>query len=46
MERIIRKRKRKNADQLECLNNQFDSDPHWSKERLAEISHLTGLNEG
>ena len=46
MERIIRKRKRKNADQLEILNGEFDRDPHWSKERLCAISSLTGLSEG
>ena len=45
MERIIRKRKRKTTGQLEELTNAFDSEPHWSKETLAEISIKTGLSE-
>ena len=45
MERIIRKRKRKTTGQLEELTNAFDTEPHWSKETLAEISIKTGLTE-
>lgn len=34
MERVIRKRKRKTVSQLEDLASEFDTDPHWSKEKL------------
>lgn len=45
MERVIRKRKRKTTTQLEDLANAFDTEPHWSKETLAEISKKTNLTE-
>jgi len=45
MERIIRKRKRKTTSQLEELAGSFDTEPHWSKETLAEIAVKTGLTE-
>lgn len=45
MERIIRKRKRKTTSQLEELASAFDTEPHWSKETLAEISKKTSLTE-
>ena len=45
MERIIRKRKRKTTSQLEELASAFDTEPHWSKETLAEISRKTSLTE-
>lgn len=45
MERVIRKRKRKTTNQLEDLANAFDTEPHWSKETLAEISKNTSLTE-
>ena len=45
MERVIRKRKRKTASQLEELANAFDTDPHWSKETLLEIATKTNLTE-
>ena len=37
-ERVIRKRKRKTTFQLEELANAFDTDPHWTKEMLADIA--------
>ena len=45
LERVIRKRKRKTAFQLEELANAFDTDPHWSKETLLEIATKTSLTE-
>jgi len=45
MERVIRKRKRKTATQLEELANEFDSEPHWSKEKLLLIANKTNLTE-
>ena len=45
MERVIRKRKRKTASQLEELATAFDTDPHWSKETLLEIATKTNLTE-
>ena len=45
LERVIRKRKRKSATQLEELANAFESDPHWSKETLFEIATKTELTE-
>ena len=44
-ERIIRRRKRKNRDQMDLLAVEFDKNPDWSKERLFELSELTGLSE-
>jgi hypothetical protein len=46
LDRIIRRRKRKTSEQLRSLNNQFDSNPHWSKETLQLVSKRTGLTEG
>lgn len=45
LERVIRKRKRKTAIQLEELASAFDTEPHWSKETLLEIATKTGLTE-
>ncbi len=45
LERIIRKRKRKNNDQLKTLMREFDRNPNWSKETLLEVSKKTGLSE-
>jgi len=45
MERVIRKRKRKTANQLEELQGAFDLDPHWTKEMLLDISTKTFLTE-
>ena len=42
-ERVVRRRKRKTGTQLETLNEQFDFNPHWSKETLYMISEKTGL---
>ena len=44
-ERIIRKRKRKNTDQLKTLMREFERNPNWSKETLLEVSRKTGLSE-
>jgi hypothetical protein len=44
-ERIIRRRKRKNKDQMQLLALEFDKNPVWTKERLFELSELTGLSE-
>lgn len=44
-ERIIRRRKRKNREQMQLLAVEFDKNPEWSKERLHELSELTGLSE-
>jgi len=45
MERVIRKRKRKTANQLEELQGAFELDPHWTKEMLLDISTKTFLTE-
>lgn len=45
LERIIRKRKRKNNDQLKTLMREFDKNPNWSKETLLDVSKKTGLSE-
>jgi hypothetical protein len=45
LERIIRKRKRKNTDQLKTLMREFERNPNWSKETLLEVSRKTGLSE-
>ena len=37
-QRVIRKRMRKTGNQLDMLNEEFDSNPHWSKETLYLIS--------
>ena len=44
-EKVIRKRKRKTTTQLEELINAFETDPHWTKEMLAEIASKTTLSE-
>jgi hypothetical protein len=38
LERVIRKRKRKTAPQLEELVTAFETEPHWSKETLLTIA--------
>lgn len=44
-ERVIRKRKRKTGDQLKYLYDEFNANPHWSKQTLYDISRRTGLTE-
>jgi hypothetical protein len=45
MERIIRKRKRKNNVQLQVLVSTFDTNENWTKEVLLDVSKKTGLSE-
>lgn len=45
-DRVIRRRKRKNNEQMRVLEYEFARDPEWTKERLYELSRLTGLSEG
>ncbi len=45
LERVIRKRKRKTASQLEELALAFDTNPHWTKETLLNIATRTSLTE-
>jgi hypothetical protein len=45
MERVIRKRMRKDTTQLQMLHAQFNHEPYWTKEILADISIKTGLTE-
>jgi len=45
-DRVIRRRKRKNTEQMKVLEYEFARDPEWTKERLAELSRMTGLSEG
>jgi hypothetical protein len=45
MEKIIRKRMRKSQNQLGMLLEQFDQNPHWSKETLLKIAKKTLLTE-
>lgn len=44
-DRVIRKRMRKTGNQLDTLQQEFDRDPHWSKETLYLISQKTSLTE-
>ena len=43
--RIIRRRKRKNMDQLKVLYNEYKKDPNWNKDTMAEMARKTGLTE-
>lgn len=45
-DRVIRRRKRKDPAQMKILEYEFARDSEWSKERLYELSKLTGLSEG
>ena len=40
-----RKRKRKSTDQIKVLKVEFQANPTWSKEQVAELSKRTGLSE-
>jgi hypothetical protein len=42
---LIKKRKRKTNDQLRTLENEFENNPHWSKETLLSIAVKTCLTE-
>ena len=43
--RIIRRRKRKNMDQLKVLYNEYKKNPNWNKGTMAEMAQKTGLSE-
>ena len=45
VERVIRKRMRKTQNQLRLLNEEFESNPHWTKETLLRIAERTSLTE-
>jgi Homeodomain len=45
-DRVIRRRKRKNSEQMRVLEYEFARDREWTKERLFDLSRLTGLSEG
>jgi hypothetical protein len=40
------RRKRKDQTQLMLLSDQFDSNPHWTKRTLTQLSKDTGLTPG
>ena len=42
---FVKKRKRKTSDQLRTLENEFENNPHWSKETLLMIAVKTCLTE-
>jgi len=44
-ERIIRRRKRKNMDQLKLLYNEYKKNSNWNKATMAEMAAKTGLSE-
>ena len=46
MTKIIRRRKRKSAVQMDELTRQFEENPKWSKDTLNMLSIATGLSEG
>lgn len=41
----VKKRKRKSTAQIRMLKNEFDSESNWSKEKIAEMSEITGLSQ-
>ena len=43
--RIIRRRKRKNTEQLKMLYNEYKKNPNWNKSMLADMAQKTGLSE-
>eukprot|EP00826_Nyctotherus_ovalis_P058948 TRINITY_DN8155_c0_g1_i1.p1 TRINITY_DN8155_c0_g1~~TRINITY_DN8155_c0_g1_i1.p1 ORF type:complete len:201 (+),score=52.05 TRINITY_DN8155_c0_g1_i1:260-862(+) len=43
--RVIRRRKRKNMDQLKLLYNEYKKNPNWNKTTMAEMAQKTGLTE-
>jgi hypothetical protein len=42
----IHRRKRKNKDQIKILENEFEKDANWSREKMAYLSMKIGLSEG
>eukprot|EP00826_Nyctotherus_ovalis_P062109 TRINITY_DN892_c0_g4_i3.p1 TRINITY_DN892_c0_g4~~TRINITY_DN892_c0_g4_i3.p1 ORF type:complete len:195 (-),score=39.85 TRINITY_DN892_c0_g4_i3:160-744(-) len=44
-DRIVRKRKRKNMDQLKLLYNEYKANSNWTKAIMAEMALKTGLTE-
>jgi hypothetical protein len=41
----IKKRKRKSTAQIKVLKQELDREGNWSKEKIAEMSELTGLSQ-
>lgn len=41
----MRKRKRKSTAQIKVLKAELDVEPNWSKEKIVEMSELTGLSQ-
>lgn len=41
----MRKRKRKSTAQIKILKAEFDLEPNWSKDKIAEMSERTGLSQ-
>lgn len=45
MKRQKWRRSRKNSDQVKVLIEEFNKNPHWSKEKVLSLSEFTGLSE-
>jgi len=41
----IKKRKRKSINQIKILKQELDVESNWSKEKIAEMSEITGLSQ-
>jgi len=41
----IKKRKRKSTAQIKILKQELDIEPNWSKEKIVEMSDITGLSQ-
>lgn len=41
----IKKRKRKSTAQIKILKHELQNEPNWSKEKIAEMSEITGLSQ-
>lgn len=41
----IKKRKRKSSGQIKILKQQLEMQPNWNKEKIVEMSEMTGLSQ-
>ena len=41
----LKKRKRKSSGQIKVLKAELDRQSNWSKEKIVEMSELTGLSQ-
>jgi hypothetical protein len=43
--KVLNRRKRKSAAQVEILKEEYNRNPHWTKLKIAALSYDTGLSE-